>query len=93
MVLHAILSKISKFTITRRNDAFVAKIVNTRSTKIFKAIFALAERPPTSATLFQLDITRLVWLLALTFDHLFSQPGSVPGAARSIADDLIINLT
>ena len=35
----------------RKNDAFVAKIVNTRLTKIFMAIFALNERLPTSATL------------------------------------------
>ena len=40
-----------KFAITRKNDAFVAKIVNTRLTKIFMAIFALAEMLPTSATL------------------------------------------
>ena len=39
------------FASTRKNDAFVAKIVNTRSTKLFMAIFALAERLPTSATL------------------------------------------
>ena len=35
----------------RKNDAFVAKIVNTRLTKILMAIFALAERLPTPATL------------------------------------------
>ena len=35
----------------RKNDAFVAKIVNTRLTKIFKAIFAPDERLPSSATL------------------------------------------
>jgi len=35
----------------RKNDAFVAKIVNTRLTKIFMAIFALDERLPSSATL------------------------------------------
>ena len=34
-----------------QKDAFEAKIVNTRLTKIFMAIFALAERLPTSATL------------------------------------------
>ena len=33
------------------NNAFVAKIVNTRLTKIFMAIFAFDERLPTSATL------------------------------------------
>ena len=40
-----------KFAITRKNNAFVAKIVNTRLTKIFMAIFAPNERLPTSATL------------------------------------------
>ena len=40
-----------KFAIMRKNDAFVAIIVNTRLTKIFMAIFALDERLPTSATL------------------------------------------
>ena len=40
-----------KFAITRKNDAFLAKIGNTIQTKICMAIFALAERLPTSATL------------------------------------------
>ena len=35
----------------RKNDAFVAKIVNTRLTKIFMAIFAPDKRLPSSATL------------------------------------------
>ena len=35
----------------RKNDAFVAKIVNTRSTKGFMAIFAPAESLPSPATL------------------------------------------
>ena len=35
----------------RAKDAFVSKIVNTRLTNFFLAIFALAERLPTSATL------------------------------------------
>ena len=35
----------------RKNDAFVAKIVNTRLTKILMAIFAPDERLPSSATL------------------------------------------
>ena len=42
-ILHIILNQICK------NDAFAAKISNTRQTKIFMAIFALAERLPTSA--------------------------------------------
>ena len=37
--------------ITRKNNAFVEKIVNTRLTKIFMAIFAPHERLPSSATL------------------------------------------
>ena len=37
--------------ITRKNGVFVAKIVNMRLRKFFMAIFALAERLPTSATL------------------------------------------
>ena len=35
----------------RKNDAFVAKIVNTRLTKGFMAIFAPAENLPSPATL------------------------------------------
>ena len=35
----------------RKNDAFVAKIVNTRLTKGFMAIFASAESLPSPATL------------------------------------------
>ena len=35
----------------RKNDAFDAKIVNTRLTKIFIAIFAPDERLPSSSTL------------------------------------------
>ena len=41
----------SKFEITRKNDTFVAKIVNTRLTKGFMAIFAPAESLPSPATL------------------------------------------
>ena len=46
-----LLSYICKFAITRKNDAFDAKIVNTRLTKISMAIFAPDERLPSSATL------------------------------------------
>ena len=35
----------------RKNDAFFAKIVNTRLTKSFMAIFAPAESLPSPATL------------------------------------------
>ena len=41
----------SKFAIMRNNDTFVAYIVNTRMTKVFRAVFALAEKLPTSTTL------------------------------------------
>ena len=40
-----------KFAITRKINAFVAKIVSTRLTKAFVVIFALNKRLPTSATL------------------------------------------
>ena len=40
-----------KFAITRKSEAFVAKIVITRLTKFFMVIFAHAERLPTVATL------------------------------------------
>ena len=42
-ILHIILNQICKFAITQKNDAFVANF--------FMAIFALAERLPTCATL------------------------------------------
>ena len=42
--------------IMHKNDAFVAKIVNTRLTKIFIAIFAPDKRLPSSATLMVSDI-------------------------------------
>ena len=41
------------FAITRKNDAFVAKIASMRLTKTCVAIFAVAERLPTTATLVQ----------------------------------------
>ena len=40
----------------RKSDVFVAKIVNTRLTKIFMAIFASDERLPSSATLLQAGV-------------------------------------
>ena len=49
--------------ITRKYDAFVAKIVNTRLTKIFMAIFAPDERLPRSATLMQ-------WFLELSWPEI-----------------------
>ena len=50
-MLHILMSSICKFAIAHKNDAFVAKIVNMRLTKIFMAIFAPDERLPTSVTL------------------------------------------
>ena len=50
-ILHTLLKQICKFAIIRKNDAFVAKIVNTRLTKIVMATFAPDERLPSSATL------------------------------------------
>ena len=50
-ILHIILNKMSGFVITRKNDAFVAKIVNMRLTKICMPIFAHAERLQTSTIL------------------------------------------
>ena len=52
MVYIAFHTELNCFVIKRKNDAFVAKIVNTCIKKIFMAIFALDERLPTSATLF-----------------------------------------
>ena len=50
-ILHIVLNEICKFVITCKNDAIVARIANMRRTKMFVAIFALAERLPTSAML------------------------------------------
>ena len=50
-ILHILLSLICKFAITRKNNAFVAKIVITRLTKSFMAMFAPAESLPSPATL------------------------------------------
>ena len=47
---------VEKFGITRKKDAFVAKIVNTRLTKGFMAIFAPAESLPSPATLLRKEV-------------------------------------
>ena len=52
--LHGIYCIFSNLRLRRKNDAFVVKIVNTRLTKIFMAIFAPHERLPRSATLYLL---------------------------------------
>ena len=49
----------------RKNNAFDAKIVNTRLTKIFIAIFAPDERLPSSATLLQTNKRKWVFYLKL----------------------------
>ena len=48
-----------KFVITRKNNAFVAKIVNMCLTKIIMTTFAHDERLPSSATLIRNHITLL----------------------------------
>ena len=48
--------------ITRKNDAFVAKIVNTRLTKTFMAISVPDEKLPSSATLPIIHILKSVHL-------------------------------
>ena len=53
MTYFAYYTEMCKFAIERKNNAFAAKIVNTRLTKVFMVIFALAEMLPTSATLIQ----------------------------------------
>ena len=58
IILHILLGQIWKFAITSKNDAFVAKIVKTRLTKIFKAVFAPNKRLPSSATLVLQDSTK-----------------------------------
>ena len=55
--MHILLSKICKFAITCKNDAFVAKIVNMCLAKIFIVIFAPDERLPSSATLSGLQLS------------------------------------
>ena len=54
----------------RHNDAFVARIANTRLMKTFVAIFALPEKLPTSAILSQLPPKLSKKLQRLS--HLFS---------------------
>lgn len=44
-----------RFAIARKNDAFIAKIANTRLTKLVVGIVALAGRLPTSVTLLKIN--------------------------------------
>ena len=53
------------FAITRKNDAFDAKIVNMRLTKIFIAIFVPDERLPSSATLVAGTCLQSRWTLLM----------------------------
>ena len=53
----------------RKNDAFDAKIENTRLTKIFIAIFAPDERLPSSATLHEgITATKRAYLYIFFFN-------------------------
>ena len=61
-ILQILLSLSCKFAITRKNDAFVTKIVNTRLTKISMAIFVPDERLPSSATLVALLKYKIICL-------------------------------
>ena len=57
--------------ITRKNDAFVAKIVNTHLTKGFMAIFAPAECLPSPATLLRGQIaSRIVIMVDMSLSAL-----------------------
>ena len=53
----------------RKNDAFVAKIVNARLTKGFMATFAPAESLPSPATLMLLSQCKWVKNLSLNSSH------------------------
>ena len=61
-----------KFAITCKNDSFVAKIVNTRSMKIFMTIFAPNERLPSSATLTRnVNDERYLWSKKIKLTYIF----------------------
>ena len=56
----------------RKNNVFVAKIVNMRLTKIFMAIFAPDERLPSSATLIEvLFEIQLLFHAAVVVDQMW----------------------
>ena len=61
-----------KIVISHKNDAFVTKKVSTHLTKIFTAIFALAERLPTFATLKTTYFSQqhIMWIKDQLADHL-----------------------
>ena len=60
------LNQICNIAIACKNDASVAKIPNRRLTKIFVAIFALAERLPTSATLTMTMTMTIIMTMTMT---------------------------
>ena len=60
-----------------QNSAFVAKIANTRLTKILIAFFALAEKLPTSATLLWAKIFCMLNINALWMLHIFKGPTKI----------------
>ena len=72
-ILHIILIQICKFAITRKNNAFVVKIVNTRLTQICMPIFALAKRLPTSATLQSYMSDGMGWMGLVIIGHRLSK--------------------
>ena len=53
-------------SLTRKNDAFDAKIVSTCLTKIFIAIFAPDERLPSSATLYMTILTTMTTITTMS---------------------------
>ena len=61
----------------RKNDTFVAKIANTRLTKILIAFFALAEKLSTSATLLWAKIFCMLNINALWMLHIFKGPTEI----------------
>ena len=75
-IMRILLSENCKFAIAHKNNAFVAKIVNTHLTKIFMAIFAPDERLPSSATLILSDT--LYPILSQYSPLLTTQPGLWP---------------
>ena len=67
--------------ITRKNDAFVAKIVKTCLTKIFIAIFAPDERLPSSATLSEATLVTVTRLTQIPHSK-NPNPPKTPGPGR-----------
>ena len=58
------LNLICKFAIMHKNDAFVAKIVNTRLPKIFMAIFAPDEMLPSATLVIMIMMNKKISVVA-----------------------------